>query len=194
MKIAFRLTCLIALSAGCTNTVIPPSNVKDPVTVYLLDHGRTSSLVLPRNDGTSVRWAYGHWNWYALGNKGPIDALNALVIPAKSTLGRRNIETPATEDAINQNVHVPIEAMYALVVNKERAQALISRLDKAYAQRSSIEVKNQPADLNFVRHRSIYWLLHNSNHVVSDWMRDLGCRIKGPEILSQWDLKSPVMN
>ena len=61
---------LAATLTGCVTVVRPPAAPADPVEVYLLDHGRTPSLVLPGGDGGSTRWAYGDWRWYALGEHG----------------------------------------------------------------------------------------------------------------------------
>src|SRR3954452_3202565 len=93
-----------AAALGCTNTVTPPAHVADPVTVYLVDQGRTSSLVLPRADGKAIRYAYGNWNWYALGNRGPLDAIGAMLIPSKATLGRHEMTDPRDADAIRAEV------------------------------------------------------------------------------------------
>ena len=64
----YVVTCLAAAIVflmpplACTSTIIPPTEVDDPVRVVLLDHGRHASLVLPRADRGMVRYTYGDWH------------------------------------------------------------------------------------------------------------------------------------
>src|SRR5688572_33154323 len=81
------LVPLLVMLAGCSTTVVTPAAPLEPVTAFLLDHGSTSSLVMPTADGNMVRYVYGDWNWYALRNTGIIDGLRALLGPSQGTLG-----------------------------------------------------------------------------------------------------------
>lgn len=58
------LLLVLLLLAGCAGRLTPPEAPVSPVTVYLLDHGRHASLVLPRREGGMVRYSYGEWRWY----------------------------------------------------------------------------------------------------------------------------------
>lgn len=73
------VAALLAFSlAGCTAHVIPPSGLTAPVSVYVLNHGRHSSLVLPGESGWR-RYAYGDWQWYAENRTGLMQGAAALV-------------------------------------------------------------------------------------------------------------------
>ena len=190
-NIASLIASLLATTTlGCTNTVTPPAHVADPVTIYLVDQGRTSSLLLPSGNGKSVRWAYGNWNWYALGNKGPLDALAAMLIPSKAALGRREMNQPRDTDAIRAEVD-SIQYLYAIQVEREREQNVSRRLEGEFLQNNTGEVNNRESDLSFVRVNSCYWAFHDSNHVVSAWLEEMGCEVKGSKIYSVWDVKTP---
>ena len=57
---------LAALSLGCATRVVPPRAIVSPVTVYIADYGRHSSLILPTDTGCLAEYAYGDWRFYAL--------------------------------------------------------------------------------------------------------------------------------
>jgi len=193
-----RLIVISALGlwlVGCTNTVKPPGNVRDPVTIFLVDQGRTSSLVLPRENGKTVRFAYGSWNWYALDNTMPWDAVGALFLPLQGTLGRMEMDCPPDADRLRVRVH-HIEFLYPLIVERKEVQKLEAELDQSFNDHSAVQVNNRDNDLIFVRHPSAYFCLHDSNHVVCNWLEQLGCEIHGSTLLSNWritpiNLQSP---
>ena len=60
MRLLLSILAAFTVS-GCAMTFRPPVYPENPVTVVVLDHGRHSSLVLPRGDGGSVEYAYGEW-------------------------------------------------------------------------------------------------------------------------------------
>lgn len=176
-----------ALLAGCAHTVEPPRDVAEPVPVFLLDHGRHASIVLPRSDGL-VRYAYGEWEWYALDRTGPLRALDTLLLPTPAALGRRILPGPPTLEAVRTQVRVPIEHAWRIEVERARARALDDSLTALFEDNLETRVEQSRYDLELVRHPDAYSLGHNSNHVVADWLRALGCRVdtRGPG--SAWRL------
>lgn len=195
MLVVVLVALALAALASCTATIVPPRQVHEPRTVYLLDHGRTSSLVLPHNDGF-IRYAYGEHRWYALEETGPLRAFGAMLWPTQGTLGRKRLAIPpsgstseaAEEASIRSDVRVPIEAVYPVRVEAERVaglrEALADRFDAAAAEAT---VVHTPArDLRFVPASPRYHLLHNSNHATADWLEQLDCEVRGPTVLSKW--------
>lgn len=178
---------LAALLAGCAHTVEPPHDVAEPVPVFLLDHGRHASIVLARADGV-VRYAYGEWAWYALDRTGPLRALETLLLRSPGTLGRRILAGPPTLEAVQAQVRVPIEHAWRVEVEGARARALDETLDALFEANLDTRVENPLYDLEFVPHPDPYSIGHNSNHVVADWLRALGCRVETRGPASAWRL------
>lgn len=185
---AIAAIVLAALLAGCAHTIEPPRDVAEPVPVFLLDHGRHASIVLPRGE-RAVRYAYGEWEWYALDRTGPLRALDTLLLPTPAALGRRILPGPPTADAIRAQVRVPIEKSWRIEVERARARALDDELTTLFEDNIDSRVDSPRYDLEFVRHPAAYSLGHNSNHVAADWLRALGCRVdtRGPG--SAWRLR-----
>jgi len=55
--------------------IIPPTGPANPVTVYVVEQGYHSSLVLPDRDGGLIQYPYGDWRYFALNQQ---DFSNAM--------------------------------------------------------------------------------------------------------------------
>ena len=176
---------------ACTITVTPPRGPERPATVYLVDQEHSASLVLP--DGARLtRYIYADWHYYALGNRGTSGALQAALLPTQATLARRRIEPAASAAGVAEALGAEVEAIYALRVAQPRAEALVQRLNRAYAAGEPERVYDPDTHLGFVPYPDEpYHLLHNSNTVIARWLRELGCEVNGIAILSRWRVQQP---
>lgn len=170
---------------GCGTTVITPPRALDPVPVFVLDHGRHTSLVLTAADGSLYRYAYGDWRYYAERDTGAWSALVALFWPTPGALGHRRLPGPPTAEAVERQVRVAIRALHVLQVERHRAQALHARL-KGIIEVSPQRLEVPEVDLVFVPHPRDYSLAHNSNQAVADWLGELGCAVSRRPVLSGW--------
>ena len=194
--IAYRVTTLrivafaTFLLVGCSTVVIPPREPVDSQPVFLLDHGQHSSLVTPSDDNNLVRYSYGDWEWYALVHTGPVRGTRAVIGPTRAALGRRKLAGPVTEGSVRRGVLVPIEALFTINVGARHIERLRHELDSIHGMNRSELVYNPLYDLEFVPHPKPYSLNHNSNRVVADWLRDLGCEVRGSPVLSRWRISN----
>jgi hypothetical protein len=179
------------LLAACTAVVRPPASPVDPVEAVLLDHGRTSSLVVPDGDGRLVRWAYGDWHWYALEQTTPARAVAALFWPTRGALGRQELAGPPGPTTLREEVWAEIEAAHPIAVGRAEAAALAARLDELFRSGIDTVVVGEGSGLSFVHHPHPYTLLHSSNRRVAAWLRELGCDLRGPALLARWRLRRP---
>jgi hypothetical protein len=177
----------LALLAGCTNTIIPPSAPADPVVIQLLDHGRHPSLIIPSGDGTNVRFVYGDWSWYAMGDTGFFQLFDAMLFPSKGALGRKLLTTPRDFDDLRRRD--PIRETYSITVERKSADALRTALESAFQSRIATSHYNKQFDLHFVHSPRRYWALRNCNHVMANWLRATGCRVRGTTAFSTWRVK-----
>jgi hypothetical protein len=178
---------LILLAPLLFDTVIiPPAEPPDPVTVFLLDHGATPTLVVPRSDGRLVRYAYGDWQYYALANNHALRGIAALVWPTQGTLGRQALDGPGGARNVRRQVPSAIETLHEIRVSREAADRLVTRLDALYEQYRRTEVENAPYGMHFVHHPRRYTYFKNSNHAVAGWLEELGCVTRGPAFYSRW--------
>jgi hypothetical protein len=178
--------CLAVWTSGCVTHVVPPATPARPVAVFLLDHGRHSSLVLPAEEGRIVRYSYGDWAYYALGQTGLLKGLSALIGRTEAAMGRRELPGPPQRESVRRQVRVPITDLFQLDVDEGDVVALRARLDALYAESADTRVYSAAMDLYFVRHPVPYTLRHNSNRVVRDWLIELGVDAHGRPLWSLW--------
>ena len=179
---------LVLLVSGCAATVPRPELTDDRADrmVFLVDHGRHSSLVLSRSDDSLVRYAYGEWAWYAEGRSGFWRAFPTLFTPTRSTLGRREWTGTASEAAIRQQIRVEIRAIHSFLAWGHRVDALDRRLRLHFERSSDQALYHERFDLEFVPSVRPYTLLHNSNHVVAEWLGELGIVVRGNPVFGRW--------
>jgi hypothetical protein len=194
------LAWVLSSTTGCgTLHVRPPTNVQDPVRVYVIDYGRTSRLVLPARatahlsaastpestieKATRVEYAYGDWNWYALNNDSLIDAAGALLIPTRATLGRRAVETTGT----TASGHVG--KVYTFTVSRTASNNLKDHLDAIIDDPDLTRVHNPLRNMTFVRLRKSYWLPNQSSTEMKSWLQSLGCRVRGWTLIAEFDFE-----
>jgi hypothetical protein len=168
--------------------VFPPQRVADPARIAILDHGHHASLILETPGDGMRRYSYGDWQWYALRQTGPAEAVSALFWPSQAALGRRELSGPFSPTAVERAVRVPIEHALYLMVEEQDVRRLVAGLDRVFAENAHAGVYNEAYDLVFVPHPHPYSMLHNSNQVVGEWLEQLGCRVEGPTLLSIWQL------
>lgn len=187
---AIFASVLVPALAGCATTIVAPADPNDPVEVFVVDHGRTASLVIPASSGGLRRYAYGEWRWYALRETGPLRAL-ALLWPQQGALGRAELHGPQTLANVTTQL-ASAERIHPVRVERERVGAFGRRIEALYRSRLDTEVDTPATGLTFVHYPRRYTHFHNSNHELAAWLRELGCRTHGRPFHSSWRVAAPA--
>lgn len=157
--------------------IISLRQLEESLVVYVVDHGFHSRLVLPDGQGRFVQYTYGDWQYFALQHQTAISAVEALFWPTPGTLGRHYFDSfLALDRAVSQPDN---RRLLAVTVDKARADGLRSHLDTWFETHLDTEVVHPSSELYFVRVDQHYTIIHNSNHELVDWLRALGCQVKG---------------
>ena len=170
---------------GCATTIVPPDSVERPQSVFVLDHGRHSSLVLPHPDGF-VRYAYGDWGWYAEVETGTTEASRAVLWPSRAGLGRSLVSGAATREGVRKGLRVGVQHLHEVSVETDRVIALRTSLDAYHRANEDGAKYNAVYGLTFVDYPEPYAFWNNSNHKVAEWLRRLGCAIEGSAFWAWW--------
>jgi hypothetical protein len=184
---AIAAAVAVSTAGGCATTIVPPETVAEPATVYVLDYGRHTSLLLPA-EHSFAEYAYGEWNWFALDRSRLVDAFGTLLLPTKACLGRMQWTMPDDPDVIRYTVRC-VEVL-PLAVEAEAVADLREELDAIYL--AAEEPHYQPLyNLYFVPHDEAYHVLHNCNQELAEWLRSLGCRTRGFAIVADFEVREP---
>ena len=188
--LSFFITAIastVLLLGGCATTIVPPASVDQPESVFVLDHGRHSSLVLPHPDGF-VRYAYGDWGWYAEVETGTVEASRAVLLPTRAGLGRSLSSAPATRDGVRKGLRVGIQSVHEVPVETDRVTALRASLEAYHRAHRAGAKHNAVYGLTFVEYPEPYAFWNNSNHKVAEWLRRLDCAIEGSAFWAWWQV------
>jgi hypothetical protein len=63
-------------------------------------------------------------------------------------------------------------------------------LDSIFDANQESLIYNRGYDLEFVRYPRHYTIFRNSNWMVVDWLRQLGCQVRGLLLLSKWKVET----
>lgn len=178
-------TVLLLTLAACSATIRAPPAV-EPRAVYLLDHGRHTSLLLTDSDDHLWRYAYGEWRWYVDAERGAGRALGALFRPTPAGVGRARLTGPANLDVLQPQVGALLRNILRFEAEAERVDLLLDRLDTLFEAQHESRVYSPQLMLEMVVDPRPYSLGHNSNHRVADWLEELGIDVRGNPLVGRW--------
>lgn len=178
------------LFTGCAGRVVEPAVLRSPATVYLLDHGRHSSLVLPREEGVA-RYAYGEWEWYAKDRRGVLAGMSAMLWPTRGALGRKVFPGVPITPFPSHVVPEGIEEVFTLQAETALVRRLQRDLDNIFEEGREDLIHHPSYNLDFVPYPRAYWFGHQSNQVTAEWLRQLGFTVSGVVWLSEWRIGVP---
>ena len=181
------VSCFVWMS-GCATTIVPPKEPPVPASVFVIDFGRHTALLLPGGpDGSLIEYAYGEWMWFALDKSKSYRVFPTLFWPTRGTLGRRALSVSPDLYAIRRAV--PCADVLEVVVASEDAMSLSARLDAQF-ERHVNSMHFQPLyDLDFVHSDKAFHLFHNCNGAVAGWLRELGCEVRGAVVFANFVVK-----
>jgi hypothetical protein len=179
----------LASPLACTTTVVLPRDPADPVPVFIVDYGLTSVIVVPHAESLRA-YAYGDWQYYALANNNVFRGIAALTWPTQGTLGRGQLNGPATaSNVLEQARGRGAEGVHVVEVERASVARLAGRIDALYASQRATEVENVDYGMSFVHHPQRYTWFWNSNHQTAAWLEELGCEVRGPAFASRWRIR-----
>jgi hypothetical protein len=178
----------LLLFTGCAPRITPPTAVPHPVPVVVADYGRHTSLILPDTGGGLIEFAWGDYPWFARNRTGSGSGIAALFWSEGATLGVRRF--PAISDLDHLLFATQADRLMAFPADADRVSALRDRLIADFDRNADSMIFNNQCRMYFVRDADHYWFGHNCNHMTAQWLRDIGCRIDGMVMLSNFELKA----
>lgn len=191
---ALAAIALVVVSAGCgVMRLTPPSPAGASTDVVITDYGLHAGLVLPRTPTQDEpapmgEYAFGEWEWFALGRDGWHRVPAALFVSSDGALKRRPIDAIDPASA-HLSTHAGVERTITLRVERGAALALSARLD-ARIDASPELVSHH--DTTFARVEEQYDWTNNCNHVLARWLEELGVMVSGSRAHARFVVVAPV--
>lgn len=186
------LAAVSMISPGCATHITPPAAVVDPSTVYLVDYGYHAALILRGAESSAgggdelVEFAFGQYDWYARNLDDWWRAPLVMLIPGQGCLGRRDLTSAVASEAAPTARLLGAQELHAITVERACMQKLLGRLEARWATGSADAMENPNVGMTFVSDADDYWLFHNCNAAVADWLRETGCEVGGLVVGSDW--------
>ncbi len=191
LEITSSLLFILFLSGCSTTYLTPPVNPPDPRTVFVVDHGRHTSLVIATDTGKLVRYAYGDWRYYADRDTRLRTGVAALFCRTPSTLARRELPGPAEEAALRVQMRVGVQMIHVLQVDGSDADRLRAELDAVHTQGADRHLYVAVYDLVFAPYPEPYTWRNNSTTKIAEWLDELGVAVGGPALVARWKVLEP---
>jgi hypothetical protein len=184
MRVLIVAILLPAALGACRAVITPPVDPAEPVAVFIVDEGRHAALWLPRDDGSAVQFAYGEWKWFAQDQTQWWRAPLVMLLPHEGTLARSESAHPQSSESLAATAESVIE----LNVERVRVRELLQQLEARFQAGADTRVYRADYDLWFVRDDESYWMIHECNAEVVQWVRQLGCRVRGSALMGEFVL------
>jgi hypothetical protein len=159
--------------------------------IFLIDHGRHSSLVISTDRGDLVRYAYGDWRYYADQDTSLRSGARALLWPTPATQARGELEGPPEYDRLRSQLRVGVETIYAFEVAGMEADRLMGELDDLHTQGEPLHQYVPAYDMTFAPHPEPYTWANNSARMIARWVEQLGVQVDGWALVASWDVVTP---
>ncbi len=184
------LPLLALLLTGCGAKIVGPAEVEgDKRKVYLLEHGRHSSLLVTAADQTRLRYAYADWAWYVDDEAGLRTGFRAMLRQSRAALGRQRLPAEQPGERLASVVGVGIQEAHIFEVEASRVDALIDSLEALFLAHADEPYYSASRNLTFVEHPEPYTFSKNSNHRVADWLREVGVKVDGNPAVGRWQVE-----
>jgi hypothetical protein len=164
--------------------VTPPPHPIDPTAIYVLDYGHHSSVIFPAGKNAFVEYSFGDWDYYALNHNSPCDALHALFASSSGAFGRRSTvvaEGRTTPDIFDAR-------SFTVYVSRADEQRVVRGLEARWQSHAATVVRDIPDNVDFVQDPQPYSWDNDCNEIVTSWLRDMGCQVRGLTFLSCFQL------
>lgn len=193
MTMRLALAALVSILLwGCGAVMVGPTPAPaEQRTVQLLEHGRHSTLLLTAADQSRLRYAYADWSWYVDEDAGLRTGFDAMLRESRAALGRQRLAPAQPGENLASVVGVGIEKAYAFQVDAHKVDDLLDALEQLYHSSAGEPYHSSARNLSFVEHPRPYRFSHNSNHMVAQWLRNLGVSVTGNPAVGRWRLDPP---
>ena len=129
------------------------------------------------NHGSLTEFTYGDWELFALNKRDPWTAFKNMAFLTPGCLGRKSTSWDPGQ-LICENFK-DCEMAVSFFAPADKVKKLHHQLQNAYGANAETEYYNPGERVYFVKYDVPYWIFHNCNHELADWLKYLGADVSG---------------
>ncbi|MEP1741699.1 MAG: hypothetical protein ABJI60_21220 [Kangiellaceae bacterium] len=175
---------LISMVLGsCGTSLTLPATSSNMERVYLIQYDTWGhhSLAFFRN-GKLIEFTYGDWELFALNKRDLWTGWKNMTFPTEGALGKKIVGFNEGDSICSKFIGCNKTASFQAPSHK--VSELLIMLEESYLEESKSEVYNSLEEVFFVKHKRRYWLWHNCNHQLVEWLEYLGAKVSGRILFS----------
>jgi hypothetical protein len=177
LKLSMFLFAILSISS-CSTTLKLPPETQNMETVYLLKYSTWGHHSLAfYDDGRFTEFTYGDWDLFALNMRDGWTAWKNKTFPTQGALGRKAISLYPGDSICDK--FTGCETVVLFYPPTDKVKTLQIMLQNKYDANILTEVFNSKEDVYFVKHEEPYWVFHNCNHQLIEWLESLGVMVYG---------------
>ncbi len=164
--------------AGCSAKVKLPTTEPDMTKVYLIKYSTWGHHSLAfYKDGSLTEFTYGDWELFALNKRDPWTAFKNMTFLTPGCMGRKSTAWNPGDTICDKFKNC--EMAVSFFAPADKVLKLHNKLQNSYNANSETEYYNQKERVYFVKYDVPYWIFHNCNHELADWLELIGADVSG---------------
>jgi hypothetical protein len=155
-----------------------PAASPDMTRVYLIKYSTWGHHSLAfYNDGLLTEFTYGDWELFALSKRDPWTAFKNMTFRTQGCMGKKSTAWKPGETICDK--FKDCEMAVSFFAPADKVLNLNNKLQNSYNANSETEYYNQKERVYFVKYDVPYWVFHNCNHELADWLELIGAAVSG---------------
>ena len=132
---------------------------------------------MPNDARTMHEFAWGDFDWFALGEQSIWSGFRALLFSNGSGYGIREYRNQFTIPELKAANGA--RSIYSIEVENDKLEKLHQELLSRYKTKTARLVYYPNDSMVFAFSKEHYWFGYNCNHKTCDWLKSLGCEVHG---------------
>lgn len=163
---------------GCSTKLKLPATEPDMTKVYLIKYSTWGHHSLAfYNNGSMTEFTYGDWELFALNKRDPWTAIKNMTVLTQGCMGRKSTAWNPGDTICDK--FKDCEMAVSFFAPADKILKLHNKLQNSYDANSETEYYNQQERVYFVKYDVPYWVFHNCNHELADWLELIGADVSG---------------
>jgi hypothetical protein len=164
--------------AACSTKLKLPATTPDMTKIYLIKYSTWGHHSLAfYNEGLLTEFTYGDWELFALNKRDPWTAVKNMTFLTQGCMGKKTTAWKPGDTICDRFKNC--EMAVSFFAPADKVKKLKIKLQNSYDANYETEYYNPDEGVYFVKYDVRYWVFHNCNHELADWLELIGADVSG---------------